>query len=191
MGEFHRNLSASMRKQWFPWLLNVGMIMGLFMFANVTCDQDHEIGDPPTGAPCISECATCPVICSPPSPQLQSHPPPASSVHHSLPPPKPTPSSPDHSRPRPPTSTPLPSPPAALPPKASSNSLGGSPSPPFIYFNNMPPSDPGHVPPMVGAYGYSYPYYYYASMASTSLSVLDASFFLIMLLVFHFVISCW
>ncbi|KAG2663390.1 hypothetical protein I3760_16G027100 [Carya illinoinensis] len=123
MGKDHGNILAWMRKKWFLWFLKVG-IMELIMFANVT--SEDQIGVPSTNTLCISDCATCPVICSPPPPPppplLQSHPPPSPSAHHSRPP-------------RPP---PL----EASPPKTSSYSSVPPPPPPYKYFNNIPPGLP-------------------------------------------------
>ncbi|XP_040998971.1 extensin-2-like [Juglans microcarpa x Juglans regia] len=153
MGKDHGNILAWMRKKWFLWFLKVG-IMGLIMFANVT--SEDQIGVPSTNTLCISDCATCPVICSPSPPLLQSHPPPSPPVHHSQP------------RPRPP---PL----EASAPKASSySSVQPPPPPPYKYFNNMPPG-PG-TPPTTYPHDYSYPYYYFYASKASYLS-LDASFF--------------
>ncbi|PPR87796.1 hypothetical protein GOBAR_AA32897 [Gossypium barbadense] len=63
--------------------LKIG-IMGMIMLARVT--SEHEMGTPSDGSLCISECTTCPVICSPPPPsQLKSFSPPSPSVHDSPP----------------------------------------------------------------------------------------------------------
>nr|XP_023883715.1 extensin-1-like [Quercus suber] len=173
----HCNHLASMRNKWCSWFCRI-WIMGLLMFANVT--SEDQIGAPSSGSLCISDCATCPVICSPPPPLLESFPPPSPPVHHS--PPKYY-----YSNPPPPPS--LPSSPPASPPKSSSYPSWGTPPPPFKYYNNMPPS--GRMPPMAGPNDYPYPYYYfYASKAASSLP-LDAPFYFMLLFFFHCVFYFW
>ncbi|PQM37773.1 leucine-rich repeat extensin-like protein 3 [Prunus yedoensis var. nudiflora] len=69
--------------KWFPWFLKAGLI-GLVMFAGLT--YEDQVGEAETGLLCISECTTCPIICSPPPPpQLESSSPPPSlpPVHRS------------------------------------------------------------------------------------------------------------
>ncbi|XP_022732009.1 extensin-like [Durio zibethinus] len=156
----------SLGSKWLVLLLKVG-IMVLIMLARVT--SEDELGIPSAGLLCISDCATCPVICSPPPPPLlKSFPPPPPSVHHS-PPPVPyyyiPPQSYSHSPP-PAESVPPTSPLRPPPPAPSSYSSKGSPPPPFKYFYNAPP---GQGPPtVVGPHQYPYPYYYfYASKASS------------------------
>ncbi|XWS70226.1 hypothetical protein CRYUN_Cryun03dG0030300 [Craigia yunnanensis] len=162
------NSQLSQGSKWLVLLLKVG-IMGMIMLDRVT--SEDEMGTPSAGLLCISDCATCPVICSPPPPPLlKSYPPPAPSVHHS-PPPVPyyyiPPQSYYHSPPPSESvSPPSPSPPRPPPPVPSSYSSKGSPPPPFKYFFNAPP---GQGPPTVGGpHEYPYPYYYfYASKASS------------------------
>ncbi|KAF3447314.1 hypothetical protein FNV43_RR12499 [Rhamnella rubrinervis] len=162
-----REVLVSMRRN-YP--LRVFCFIGLLItFATLTY-EDH-VGEPESGLLCISDCTTCPVICSPPPPVLESHPPPPTSqpVHRS-----PPPSYYNYSPPPPPKQTPSPSPPPRSPPKEmppsppSQPSSWGTPPPPFKYFFNMPPSGPVLVPPSTtsGPHDYSYPYYYfYASKA--------------------------
>ncbi|KAF3446068.1 hypothetical protein FNV43_RR11247 [Rhamnella rubrinervis] len=161
-----REVLVSMRRN-YP--LRVFCFIGLLItFATLTY-EDH-VGEPESGLLCISDCTTCPVICSPPPPVLESHPPPPTSqpVHRSPPRLTTIPSLP------PPKQTPSPSPPPRSPPKEmppsppSQPSSWGTPPPPFKYFFNMPPSGPVLVPPSTtsGPHDYSYPYYYfYASKA--------------------------
>lgn len=179
MGEGHCSSLASAMRKWFPWFLRIG-IMGFVMFAGVT--SADQIEAPSTSELCISDCATCPVICSPPPPLLKSFPPPSPSVHHSSPPPPPL------LKPFPPPSR------AVTPPEAAPYTSWGSPPPPpppFKYYNNMPPSGPvTPMPPNGVPRDYPYPYYYFYASHAPSLS-LDASFVFMLLFLFHFVLSCW
>ncbi|KAF3447286.1 hypothetical protein FNV43_RR12468 [Rhamnella rubrinervis] len=78
-----REVLVSMRRN-YP--LRVFCFIGLLItFATLTY-EDH-VGEPESGLLCISDCTTCPVICSPPPPVLESHPPPPTSqpVHRSPP----------------------------------------------------------------------------------------------------------
>ncbi|KAJ4709028.1 leucine-rich repeat extensin-like protein 1 [Melia azedarach] len=141
-------------RNWCVLLLKVG-ILGMIMLRSVAADDD-QVGVPDTGVLCISDCATCPVICSPPPPKqsytppISHHSPPPQSYHHSPPPPSPPPES----------AMPPPPPEKSEPPI---NSWVTPPPPPFKY-NNMPPAQ---GPPTPGQHEYPYPYYYfYASKAS-------------------------
>ena len=53
-------------KSLFLWILKA-WFMGLVLFATVT-SSEYKAEDPSSGLFCISDCATCPVICSPPPP---------------------------------------------------------------------------------------------------------------------------
>ncbi|KAB2080022.1 hypothetical protein ERO13_A05G040600v2 [Gossypium hirsutum] len=174
--------------------LKIG-IMGMIMLARVT--SEHEMGTPSDGSLCISECTTCPVICSPPPPsQLKSFSPPSPSVHDS--PPEPDyipPQLPDSQcsppplesvslpSPSPPPPRP-PSPPPPPPPAPSSYSSKASPPPPrFEYFYNAPN---GQGPPaIVGPIQYPYPYYYVSKASPLSF---QASLSLLMLFCFTVVL---
>ncbi|KAK7816442.1 hypothetical protein CFP56_044090 [Quercus suber] len=172
----HCNHLASMRNKWCSWFCRI-WIMGLLMFANVT--SEDQIGAPSSGSLCISDCATCPVICSPPPPLLEM--PPMAGPN-------------DYPYPyyyfyasKAASSLPLDASfyfiTPASPPKSSSYPSWGTPPPPFKYYNNMPPS--GRMPPMAGPNDYPYPYYYfYASKAASSLP-LDAPFYFMLLFFFH------
>ncbi|BBG95073.1 S-adenosyl-L-methionine-dependent methyltransferases superfamily protein [Prunus dulcis] len=164
-------------------------LIGLVMFAGLT--YEDQVGEAETGLLCISECTTCPVICStPPPPQLESSSPPPSPppVHpspsqsyYSSPPPSPPQfdySSPPASPPPPPPSPPKQS------PSPSSYSKGAPPPPSFVYFFNMPPSGP--VPTTTTTttgvlHNNSYPYYYFYASEASSLSA--HAFFLFVFLV--------
>ncbi|KAK8581912.1 hypothetical protein V6N13_144906 [Hibiscus sabdariffa] len=149
-------------------------ITGIIMLASVT--SEHEIGTPSAELLCISDCAACPVICSPPPPPLlKSFSPPPSSVH--LPPLEPyyTPRSPSESDdththcPPPLEPESLPSPVRPPPPAPPSYSSKASPPPPrFVYFTGAPPGEGQGLPTGgVGPQEYPYPYYYYPSKASS------------------------
>lgn len=114
------------------------------------------------GQLCISDCSTCPVICTaPPPPILDSPPPP---LPRSLPT--------------------LTWPPPLGPP---SYFYWGSPPPPVPnYFVGAQPS--GQMPQTAGPRDYSYPYYYFYSSKSRSLSPFS-TFVLSFVCLFHFVFS--
>lgn len=164
--------AASLRRESSAWLLKL-VILAMIMSAQT------EV--PPTGLLCISECATCPVICSPPPPPtLEFKPPPSPLPHHS-----PTPSYHSHSPPPPPP------PPRSSPPHSS------SPPPPFIYFTWDSPPPPFNymgipsvpAPPTKGKPDYSYPYYYF--YASNSFSLSFSVSFLFMAFSIHAMFFCW
>ncbi|KAL9688110.1 hypothetical protein QQ045_032524 [Rhodiola kirilowii] len=100
------------------------------------------------GLLCISECVTCPIICSPPPSPIQP----------SLPLPSPPPPLP--ALPRPPKCSPPP-PPLTPPPPRFIYSFGGIPPPPRVYYGVFPapPNEKGRPK----GYEYPYPYYYYYS----------------------------
>ncbi|GMH12378.1 hypothetical protein Nepgr_014219 [Nepenthes gracilis] len=129
------------RRKLFPVLIEV--VLTVSLLAGVACQDQNGIA--PTGLLCISECSTCPVICSPPhSAKSQPRQPPPVPVIEYSPPPS------YKARPPPP---PLPPPP---PPPAE-----GSPPPPHVNITS------GLAPPMIGSGVRSYPYYYfYASKVS-------------------------
>lgn len=171
-------------------LLKVGF-MGMIMVArSVTSQQEEIMGTPPsTDLLCISECQTCPVICSPPpSPstpksyppptqpvlpksypppppplllQYLSPPPPYISIHHSPPPVQSYYlSPPPHSESI--LSPPPPSqrPPPSAPSTSSSKGSPPPPPPPFKYFYNLPPGPAGQGPPTVVGPPHQYNYPY-------------------------------
>ncbi|GMI92602.1 hypothetical protein HRI_002929500 [Hibiscus trionum] len=161
-------------------------IMGTMILATVT--SDHEMGTPSAELLCISDCATCPVICSPPPPPLlKSFSPPSSSVHLTPPEPYYTPRSPsesDDTRCPPPLESESlpPSPPRPPPPPPAKSSKASPPPPRFVYFFNAPPGEGQALPTGLGPHEYPYPYYYYPSKASP-LSF-QASLLLVMLFCF-------
>ncbi|KAJ9183606.1 hypothetical protein P3X46_007435 [Hevea brasiliensis] len=164
----------SPRERWGVLLWKIGM-MGMFLLARVNSEAD-QMGAPAAGLLCISDCTTCPVICSPPPPPGEPHyyAPPS---HHS-PPPQPYNYHPPSPSPPPPSASPPPPPPAAPSPRSTSR----PPPSPSWYPSWGPPSV--QVPPKQGQYPYPY-YYFYASKAS-SLSF-HASFYFSLVL-FH--VSC-
>ncbi|XP_009365563.2 leucine-rich repeat extensin-like protein 3 [Pyrus x bretschneideri] len=184
-----------MTRKWIPRSFKAA-VFGLIMFAGLT--YEDQTVDPETGLLCISECGTCPVLCSPPpSPELEpsgplpsppQSPPP---VHHS--PPQyyyisPPPSPPKQS-PSPPSSPPKQSP---SPPSYSSKGAPPPPPPPrFVYFYDMPPAGP--VPTAATGTGVvnnnPLPNYFYTSMASSPSSVRVMLLFI--LLAHHLVFSFW
>ncbi|GFP91387.1 hypothetical protein PHJA_001282700 [Phtheirospermum japonicum] len=151
-----------------------------------TSQSQAQTNIPSAGLLCISDCESCPVICSspptsaPPSPKLPPPAPPAQ--HHSPPLPyyfdSPAPSS---SPPLPPYPPPPPPPP---PPPAYVYSGGGAatPPPPSVYVYN-PGTNTG--PPTSGQRNVSFPYYYfYASKASCYVPLDHQGFILLLLLNF-------
>ncbi|KAA8546236.1 hypothetical protein F0562_003025 [Nyssa sinensis] len=106
--------SLSLRRKWLLLFLFMVGVMGIGL-ARVTSADQTAI--PATGLLCISDCATCPVICSPPPPPLESKPPRSPpAVHHS-----------------PPQSYYFQSPPPPPPPPPSYISWGATPPPPPDY----------------------------------------------------------
>ncbi|PSR93599.1 Proprotein convertase subtilisin/kexin type 6 like [Actinidia chinensis var. chinensis] len=169
--DYAKTLSSSRRK-WLVLLLNLVLVDSL-MFVRVKSNDQPPV--PATGLLCISDCVTCPVICSPPPP-----PPPKSKPL--LPPPLPPP--PIHYSPpwsyyfeNPPL---LPPPP---PPPPPSYILWGSKSPPSPAYANIPSSQ---GPLNMGQKNYSHPYYYFYASKAASLP-LSYSFFL--MVTFSFVVE--
>ncbi|TYH61059.1 hypothetical protein ES332_D07G023600v1 [Gossypium tomentosum] len=186
------NGQLSQGSKWVVLLFKVGFMGMMMMIMVPSVTSMEEIGTPSAGLLCISECSTCPVICSPPpAPPLKSFPPPSVSVHHTPPPDVPyfyytpmSPQTPQHSPPPSVSVSPPPSPPRppSSPPAPSSK---GSPPPPFKYFYNEPS---GQGPPTTPRqYPYPYPYYYYYSSKASSLSV-QVSISPVMLLFFNAVL---
>ena len=163
----HKRLGFIRKIIWLSWFFKVGFL-GLAVFARVTY-SDEKVQGPNSssgGFLCVSECATCPLICSPPPPPLRSsYPPPhfpSLSYFTSSPPP-------------PESQAPPPSP--SSPPSRSS---GAAPS--------LPPS--GTAPPTVisGPHEYSYPYYYFYSSDAAPLVAYGPFFMALSFL--HWLIFC-
>ncbi|XP_042508144.1 leucine-rich repeat extensin-like protein 5 [Macadamia integrifolia] len=181
----HGRSMVSIRREWFSWLLWIELLF-VIMFSQVA--MGDEIGIPATGLLCISECSTCPTICSPP---------PASA---SLPPPPPPPSSPppQHSPPQSnyfPQSPPPKPPPHSLssysaPPPSYSTVSSRPPPSPLSYFTNTPTAQ---SPPTInGPLNDSYPYYYfYASEAASFSLPAIFSYFVTSLLCSSLVFPFW
>ncbi|XP_014499358.1 leucine-rich repeat extensin-like protein 2 [Vigna radiata var. radiata] len=170
----HISDSGFITKKLFSWI-KVSFIV-LALFTRVTWEDKVE--DPSSALFCISDCSTCPVICSPPPPSLIT---PSPSPPHS-----PSSSLPYNSYFSPPP--PPPSKPKLAPPPPQSHSSGAPPPPPFNSYT-APPSGLGQpLPTVVSApHDFSYPYYYFYASAASSPS-LHAPFFL---LVFFLVFCRW
>ncbi|KAL2236000.1 UNVERIFIED_CONTAM: hypothetical protein Sindi_1332200 [Sesamum indicum] len=166
------------------------MLFLFILFASSRSEGQTQTGLPPAGLLCISDCETCPVICSPPPPPTPKSPP-TPPVHHPSPPlpyyfDSPAPSSPPPPHPLPPPPSYVSwggsaNPPPPPPPPSNTTKGGGAPPPPSVYVYN-----PGTImPPGMGQRNYSYPYYYfYASKAVSSLPLLDQGLILLMLFIF-------
>ncbi|WCJ43028.1 hypothetical protein M5689_023794 [Euphorbia peplus] len=141
-------LAGRMRNLNLAWKIRlIGM---LFYVARVLSELDQ------TALLCISECTTCPVICSPPPP------PPSPSSHHSPRPPSPPPPQ------SVPASSPPPPPKSAFPPLQSASSAAPPPPTPPLH---PPPPKPGvnvQTPKIQGQSPFPY-YYFYTSKANSSL----------------------
>jgi len=170
------NYSGFIAKNLFSWLKASFMVLALF--ARVTWEDKVE--DPSSALFCISDCSTCPVICSPPPPPplLTPHPKFSPSPPHS-------PSSlPYNSY----LSPPPPAKPKLAPPPPLSHSSGPPPPPPFNSYTT-PPSGLGQPQPTVvsAPHDFSYPYYYFYASAASSPSLHAPFLFLLFFLVFY----CW
>uniref|UniRef100_A0A7N0V787 Uncharacterized protein n=1 Tax=Kalanchoe fedtschenkoi TaxID=63787 RepID=A0A7N0V787_KALFE len=117
-----------------------------------------QAGAASTGLLCISECVTCPVICSPPPSPAQEKP-------------QPPPFSPPPPQPKPPKCPSPPPKPLAPPPPRFIYTIGGVPPPPRVYYGVFPapPNGKGRPP----GYEYPYPYYAYYSSAVAGCSYLS------------------
>ncbi|XP_031101987.1 classical arabinogalactan protein 9-like [Ipomoea triloba] len=108
----------------------------------------------PGGLVCISDCATCPIICSSPPPQLEvvSEPPPL-----------------------PPLLAYGPPPPAPPLPPSSYISWGGATTPasPSNYLDSPPATETPAAGGGLGKINYSYPYFYYYASNAVSLTSLQ------------------
>ncbi|KAK7311965.1 hypothetical protein RJT34_10469 [Clitoria ternatea] len=173
----HTKHSEFTQKRLFSWIIKVGFL-GLALFGTVT--SEDKVETPPSDLLCISDCATCPVICSPPPPMLvatSSHPPPPSP-------------SPPHS---PPPSYVTFSPPPPKSQSPPSHSSGAAPPPPFKPFNTAPSGSSQPQPTVIaGPHDFSYPYYYFYASPASSLSV-HAPFFVVFLffILHNWVLYCW
>lgn len=157
-------------------LLKLG-IMVMMVLSRVAFSDD-QVEAPDSGLFCISDCATCPSICSPPPPVIEYPSPPTSSppapVHHSPPqshyhsPPEPSPPSPRSQ---------------SAPPPGNSWTYWGTPPPPFRYSNTPPLVQ---APPFNGPHDYPYPYYYFYASKASSLSSHWAS--ILIVIAFHSVV---
>lgn len=179
-----KSLIPSLISKTFVWLISVHLMVMMIMLGRVTSEDPV----PATGSLCISDCATCPLICPPP--------PPSQPVHHSPP---------SSYRPHPPPGSLLPSPPPPAPTLSPPPPAPTLSPPPYFSWGIIPPSPliyftapiglappmvgpRGLAPPMVGPHDYSYPYYYFYASKGSSLSLAVSP--LLVLFSFHFVLFC-
>ncbi|XP_052169848.1 leucine-rich repeat extensin-like protein 3 [Diospyros lotus] len=170
------------------WLLMVLLIVEVAIFPTSVTSQ-NQVSVPAATADllCISDCATCPVICAPP-------PPPPPQVESPLPLVEPTPPLPLPLPP--PLVEAAPPPPESKPPKSPPQHHSPPPPLPSISWGFSPPPPPGYItipsgqrPSGMGQRNYTYPYYYfYASKAAASISPNSSSFILVGLMSFIVVI---
>ncbi|KAK6118321.1 hypothetical protein DH2020_047892 [Rehmannia glutinosa] len=154
-------------------------ILFLFISLSTISESQGQTGISPAGLLCISDCETCPVICSPPpsppspsAPPTPKSPPPAPPVHRHSPPPPQLPYYFD---------SPSPSSPPAHPPPPPS--VGAGPPPPSVYVYNPGTAVP---PPGMGQRNFSFPYYYfYASKASCYLPLQEGFILLVVFILFQ------
>nr|XP_016488136.1 PREDICTED: proline-rich receptor-like protein kinase PERK2 [Nicotiana tabacum] len=185
---------AMMTTKWSILLLCV-----IFSQAN---SQDPNNNNTPAGLLCISDCSTCPVICSPPPSPVKLKPPPSpSSVLVQAPPPPPlfAPLRPSPSQSSPRSPSPSSSQPSPKSPPPSYITYIGAPPPPSSRSSNCPtpPNAPNIInipatqaPPVNGQKNYTYPYYYFYVSKAASLP-LHGSIVLGFLVVFHFLCIFW
>jgi hypothetical protein len=142
-----------MNKSMFSWISKVGF-MGLALLTTVTFEDKVETPSNSSGLFCITDCVTCPKICSPPPPSLLT----------------------------PKTSHPPPPPPSSAPPPTPSVSHF-SPPPPLKSYNKSSPSSPLQPQPTVisGPHEFSYPYYYFYASGASSISI-HATLFVFLLM---------
>ncbi|KAJ1423421.1 hypothetical protein SESBI_12353 [Sesbania bispinosa] len=142
--------------------------MGLALYGTVTSAEKVEA---PSSSDrfCFSDCVTCPVICSPPPPQLVT-------ITPHTPPPLPSVPSAPHSLSQPPPKSPPPPTPFS----------GFAPPPPFKSYNTPPSGSSQPLPTVIsGPHDFSYPYYYFYASAASSLSI-HAPFFVLLLFLIGF-----
>ncbi|KAL0908862.1 hypothetical protein M5K25_023373 [Dendrobium thyrsiflorum] len=136
-------------------LVAMAIVTVLLVFGNGRSEEDMAAKSPQTSLWCVSDCGTCPIVCSPPSP------PPKASINlvpSVRPPAKKAPSPPP--------------PPPPLPPSTPSWSFSSSP-----YSSSSSPSGGQERG------GFSYPYYYfYSSDALRAHGLLHVSLRLVPLL---------
>ncbi|KAK7351288.1 hypothetical protein VNO77_10614 [Canavalia gladiata] len=152
----HSKCLEFIKRRVFCWIIKV-LLIEVALLATTTSEGKVE-GATSSDIFCISDCDTCPVICSPPPPPpiltTKSYPPPSPSIPHSPSPSYFTFSPPPHKPHSPPPSSPPP-----------------PPSPPP--FNSYSTPNPTVV---AGPHDFSYPYYYFYASAASSPSI-HASFF--------------
>lgn len=148
----------------FQRRMQISTSLGLWVMAAALFlpPSDAQLPVPSTGQLCISQCVTCPVVCTTPTPR---------SYNTYIPPPPPPPAFYGGYM----------GPPPAL---TSSYFLRGPPPPVANYVSGAQPS--GQMPQTVGPRDYSYPYYYfYSSNLGSSSS--PSTFFVLFVCFFHVV----
>lgn len=136
--------------------------------------SEAQMAVPSTGQLCISDCSTCPVICTAP--------PPPSSYSTYIPPPPSLESYGGYMAA--PVMTRPPPPPEFYGGYMASPEMTRPPPPVSKYFMGAQPS--GQMPQTVGPRDYSYPYYYFYSSNSCSSSFVS-TFVVSLVCFFHFV----
>ncbi|KAE8649911.1 hypothetical protein Csa_012510 [Cucumis sativus] len=123
----------------FPGTRRILGSFGLWIvaFTLFSASSKAQMAVPSTGQLCISDCSTCPVICTAPPPPLSYIPPPPPNFYGGF---------------------------NMAPPATPSYYLWGPPPPVANYFLGARPS--GEMPQTVGPRDYSYPYYYFYSSNS-------------------------
>lgn len=196
---FHRQQPQSMVSRSYFLIASI-LLMTSITFIGVSGDDIQTPVEPTSGLLCISECGTCPIICSPPPSPARS---PESSRFPPLPPTPPL-SSPSTPLLLPPSApifdlSPPPSfhahpPPAQATPKVPSSSAPivinpkSAQSPPGLPYVIVPG---GPTPPLGGGSNYPYPYYYfYSNEASLCIPSHGFWFSVLLLLLIHVFCSC-
>ncbi|PKI36197.1 hypothetical protein CRG98_043393 [Punica granatum] len=186
MGHHLNNLSPPRKFCQLPWLSKlVLLVVGSVSMLAITALSDDPVGEPTYNMLCISDCPTCPTICSPPPPNSPN---PTYGARSPPPPLSPLPSPPVQYSPtpyfyflNPPPSSPPPlkrSPPPLSPPPPSPLPSPPMPEVPSIYpyWGAHPPPPPPpppykpHNSPQAPPHNYSSnnPYYYFYASDNAS-----------------------
>uniref|UniRef100_A0A0A0L054 Microtubule associated protein (Ase1) n=1 Tax=Cucumis sativus TaxID=3659 RepID=A0A0A0L054_CUCSA len=144
----------------FPGTRRILGSFGLWIvaFTLFSASSKAQMAVPSTGQLCISDCSTCPVICTAPPPPLSYIPPPPPNFYGGF---------------------------NMAPPATPSYYLWGPPPPVANYFLGARPS--GEMPQTVGPRDYSYPYYYFYSSNSGSFTYIS-KFIVLFVCLLHFVL---
>ncbi|RDX84870.1 hypothetical protein CR513_34012, partial [Mucuna pruriens] len=135
-------------------------LMGFVLCGTVRSEE--RVKAPSSDLICISDCSTCPVICSPPPPIVITK----------------SPSLPSYLSPPPPPSPP-------------SHSSGIAPPPPPLKSYNTPPSGLAQPQPTLisAPHDFSYPYYYFYTSAASSLSIHAPLFLFLFFLIAYSILA--